>query len=240
MPQPLQTVDAMTDQIRPAMPEQDRAKAFVACGVLLLVFGFLALLARGEPGAWERALLLQFRDPANPARMLGPRWLPEMLRDITSLGSTVVLGLVVAIVASYLALGRKWADLALVLAATLGGQVVSTTAKLLVARARPDLIPGAPMVFTPSFPSGHALLSAVTYLTLGALLSQIEPRRGMKIFYIGAAVALTFVVGASRVALGVHWPTDVLAGWSVGAAWALLCGALAQRLRARRVLEPLV
>ena len=214
--------------------------AWLAITGLLAAFGLLAAYAAsGQTAPFERATLLLFRDPANSAHMLGPRWLPEMLRDLTSLGSTTVLGLVVLTLATSLALARKWANVALFLAATIGGQIASSGLKHIVDRARPDLVPGAPTVFTASFPSGHALLSAVTYLTIGALLSQLEPRRSLRIFYIGVAVALTTLVGLSRVALGVHWPTDVLAGWCIGGAWALFCGLIAGYLRARRELEPL-
>ncbi len=230
----------MTNQRTAKLSVNWSAPALFASAGLLIAFGLLATFASGAPAEWERALLLSFRDPANPARLFGPRWLPEMLRDLTSLGSTIVLGFVVLTVGSYLALARKLADLAFVLGATIGGQLLSIAAKVLVARARPDLIPGAPIVFTLSFPSGHALLSAVTYLTLGVLLAQLEPRRRLKAFYLGAAITLTFSVGVSRVALGVHWPTDVIAGWSLGGAWALLCGIVAARLRERRALEPLV
>lgn len=74
-----------------------------------------------------------------------------------------------------------------------------------------------------SFPSGHSKLSAVTYLTLGGLLARMHPQPWVKTYLLLLATLLTFLVGVSRVYPGVHWPTDVLAGWAAGAAWALLC-----------------
>ena len=91
--------------------------------------------------------------------------------------------------------------------------------------------------FTASFPSGHAMLSAVTFLTLGALLAQFAPLRSQRIFAIGGAIALTLLVGGSRVYMGVHYPSDVLAGWALGGGWALLCSGLAELLQKRGAVE---
>lgn len=204
----------------------------LAVAALILVFGLIAEeVSEGDTGAFDRRVLLLFRVPADPGRFLGPAWLPEALRDLTSLGSVVVLSIIILIVLGYLAITRNRFAFAFVLGAVLGGQVISTGLKTLFDRARPDLIPGAPQVFTASFPSGHAMLSAVTYLTLGAMLSRLEPRRGVKMYFLVIAFTLTVLVGISRIALGVHWPTDVLAGWCVGSAWALVCTIVAASVR---------
>lgn len=237
----------MSSTVRDAAPAEETVDPGIAglawlfgLGALALVFGLLAVKVRdGDTAGFDRAILLWFRDPADLARLRGPVWLLEMCRDLTSLGSTAVLGLLLLAVAGYLAFGRKWVDLALVLVSVLGGQAASTVLKLLFERARPDLIPGAPRVFTTSFPSAHAMMSAVTFLTLGALLSRIESRRALKLYAIGAALVVTVIVGTSRVALGVHWPTDVLGGWCVGAGWAMLCSVTAARLKRRGKLERL-
>lgn len=218
-----------------AMPREARwLLALLTVAGLILAFGLLAEeVMEGDTGAFDRRLILLFREPADPSRLLGPTWLPEMLRDITSLGSSVVLAIVTVVVAGYLAIAQSWRALAFVLASVIGGQILGFVLKSLFERARPDLIPGAPQVFTTSFPSAHAMLSAVTYLTIAALLARIEPNPPLKRYYLAVGIALTILIGISRVGLGVHWPTDVLAGWCVGAAWALLCAAVAGGLQAK-------
>ncbi|GGH19088.1 phosphatase PAP2 family protein [Alsobacter metallidurans] len=210
----------------------------LAIAGLVLMFGLLAEeVMEGDTGAFDRRLILLLRQPADPGLLLGPAWLPEMLRDLTSLGSTVVLAIVTIAVVGFLTMARNWRAVALVLGSVVGGQILSTVLKMLFERARPGLIPGAPQVFTASFPSGHAMLAAVTYLTIAALLARIEPRPVLKGYYLTIGVTLTILVGISRVALGVHWPTDVLAGWCVGSAWALLCAWVAARLQKRGELD---
>jgi undecaprenyl-diphosphatase len=220
-------------------PRPDRIEAglllsLLIFAALILVFGMIAEEAmEGDITAFDRRVLLLFRATADPGRLLGPVWVPEALRDVTSLGSVVVLSTVVLTVLGYLAITRNRYAFISVLSTVLSGQIISTGLKILFERARPDLIPGAPHVFTASFPSGHAMLSAVTYLTLGAMLSRLEQRRATKIYLMAVAVTLTIIVGISRVALGVHWPTDVLAGWCVGSAWALVCTTIIARFDLR-------
>jgi undecaprenyl-diphosphatase len=140
-------------------------------------------------------------------------------------------------VLGYLVMVRKRAAALLVLGTVLGGQLLSTALKLFFERSRPDLVPDAPHVFTTSFPSSHAMLSAVTYLTLGALLARVQVSRGARIYPLALAMIVTVLIGVSRVYLGVHWPTDVLAGWCVGSAWALLCWTIALWLQRRGQIE---
>jgi undecaprenyl-diphosphatase len=127
---------------------------------------------------------------------------------------------------------RKWADATLMLVATIGGTLISEGLKVGFSRPRPDLVAHVVEVHSMSFPSGHAMLSAVTYLTVGALLARSQARTAERGYILGAAIVLTLLIGASRVYLGVHWPTDVLAGWCLGAAWALLCWIVATWLTA--------
>lgn len=198
-----------------------------AAAALLAAFGLLAdEVVEGDTLRFDNAVLMLFRDPTAPAVPLGPGWLFEAARDITALGSFSVLGIIVAgIVLQLLLTGAKRTAL-FVLIAVIGGTVISTGLKALFDRPRPDLT-GAVEVFTASFPSGHATVSAVVYLTIGAILAQRDPRVSVRIFYIAVAALLTFIIGCSRVYLGVHFPTDVLAGWSLGTAWALLCFGVA-------------
>jgi undecaprenyl-diphosphatase len=198
-----------------------------AAAALLTAFGLLAdEVVEGDTLRFDNAVLMLFRDPGAPAVPIGPGWLFEAARDITALGSFSVLGIIVAgIVLQLLLTGAKRTAL-FVLVSVIGGTVISTGLKALFDRPRPELT-GAVEVFTASFPSGHATVSAVVYLTIGAILAERDPRVSVRIFYIAVAALLTFIIGCSRVYLGVHFPTDVLAGWSLGSAWALLCFGVA-------------
>jgi undecaprenyl-diphosphatase len=191
----------------------------------------------GDITTFDRTLLLALRETGNPADPIGPSWFEEAARDITALGGHVVLTIVTLATLAYLMMTRKSHAALLVVAAVGGGMLLSTALKLGFERPRPDLVPHAARVYTASFPSGHAMLSAVAYLTLGALLARVQPSRRLKAFLIGLAVILTILVGGSRVYLGVHWPSDVLAGWCVGAAWASLCWFIALQLQRRGQVE---
>ena len=179
---------------------------------------------------FERGLMRALRAPSDPCDPLGPDWVEKFAIDLTSLGSHTVLTLLVLIVTLYLLLMQKRATAALLAGSAVGAALVSHFTKLLVDRARPDVVDHLVEVSTQSFPSGHALLSASIYLTLGALLARQFPQPAVRRYFIGVAVTLTVLVGASRVYLGVHWPSDVIAGWLVGALWAWGCWALAQRI----------
>ena len=159
--------------------------------------------------------------------MLSGRTGWRVAREVTALGSTPVLTGVTLAAAGYLALVGLRSSALLVLAAVGGGTALSSLLKLGFQRPRPELVPHTIQVYTASFPSGHAMLSAVTYLTLGALLMRVQSRWTVKAYVLALAVLTTLLVGASRVYLGVHWPTDVLAGWCIGAAWALICWLVA-------------
>lgn len=196
-----------------------------------LIFLALAMLvADGEPLAIDRYLMLLLRDGADPTRAIGPEWLIGVGRDFTALGSIGVLSFITLAVGGYLALQGRAHMALFVVSAVAAGMVLSWALKLGFDRARPDLVPHATVVYSPGFPSGHALLSAVAYLTLAALLAQIQPRRRLRVFLLSTAALLTLLIGATRVFLGVHWPSDVAAGWAVGAVWASACQLLADRL----------
>lgn len=177
----------------------------------------------------DTEILLAFRVSGRPDDPVGPLWVEEAMRDITGLGSTVVLVMVTAASIVYLLLIRRWREALLVLLTVGVGQVISSLLKLGIDRPRPDLVPHLAEVQTLSFPSGHAMMSAVTYLTLGTMLAGIAPSRPTKIYVLALAVLITLLVGVSRIYLGVHWPSDVLAGWCAGFAWAMLCWLLARR-----------
>ncbi len=227
----------------PRIPVGERLELRIVLLVLLpagAAWGFAELadaVLEGETAAIDRALLLALRSPGNPADPLGPRWLAEMGRDVTALGGVAVLTLLTLLVATFMALRRLWHAAWLLLAAVGSGILVSTLLKIAFERPRPDLVPHGSLVSTASFPSGHSMMAAVVYLTLGAMLARVEPDRRVKVFVLAAAVLLTLLVGVSRVYLGVHWPTDVLAGWTVGAGWALLFWLLTRALQRRGDVE---
>ena len=204
---------------------------FIAVSAILFFAAFVDRVVKGDTRAFDESVLLAFRDRNNPAYTIGPAWLQIMFRDITSLGGYAVVMLISLAVMGYLLMDGKHGAALWVLASVGGGAVLSNLLKLAIERPRPDLVARLVEVNTTSFPSGHATLAAVTYLTLGALLSRFEARRRAKIYVLTVAVGLTFLVGVSRIYLGVHWPTDVLAGWCVGAAWALLCWRIALALQ---------
>lgn len=189
----------------------------------------------GDAHATDRRILQALRDPGDISRPLGPGWLAEAALDWTSLGSTAVVTIVVIAVLGFLLLTRRHGTAALVLASSVGGAILSNVLKQGFDRPRPDLVPELTRHLNPSFPSGHAMTAAVVYLTLAALVATTLKRRREKLYVIGVALSLTLLVGLTRIYLGVHYPTDVLAGWCVGASWAVICWAIARALAARRV-----
>ena len=168
---------------------------------------------------------------------MGPDWVEEMARDLTALGGVAVLVVLTVAVGGFLVLDGKLRMAGFVVLAVAGGVVASSLLKGAFDRPRPQLVPHGSYVYTASFPSGHSMMAAVTYLTLGALLARSQKRRRVRAYLLLSGILLTVGVGVSRVYLGVHWPTDVLAGWTAGAAWALLCWTVAKWLQGRREIE---
>lgn len=200
----------------------------------LTIWGFVtlagAVTGEGTPGIDER-LLTSLRSPNDSSDPIGPRWVEEMARDVTALGSVAVLSIITAVTFLFLLLRRQNRAAFFVLTAVTGGFVASTLLKEVFDRPRPDLVAHATDVFTTSFPSAHSMMSAVTYLTLAALLAQFQSSRRVHAFLIAVGVIFAGLVGVSRVYLGVHWPSDVLAGWAAGGAWALTCLLIARAMQ---------
>jgi undecaprenyl-diphosphatase len=204
----------------------------VTSGLLLAFLQIADEMIEGEMEAFDRTILMMFRDPADPHTVIGPSWVHEMVRDVTALGSFSLLALIVVAVCVYLYLARMKSAALFVLASVLGGTVLSTMLKMGYNRPRPELTTMSEQ-FTASFPSGHAMLSAVTFLTLGALLARFAPTNRLRAFSIFGALVLTLLVGMSRLYMGVHYPSDILAGWCLGSAWALTCSGVALVLQRR-------
>ncbi len=198
------------------------------------VWGFVEIsdaVVEGGTKSFDHTVLLAMRNPTDLSDPIGPSWVEEMGRDFTALGSVGVLAMVTLAVVGYLLLDGKRRIALVVVVATLGALAASTVLKTGFDRPRPELVPHGMHVYTASFPSGHSMLSASTYLTLGALLARVQRRRRIKAYILLVAIFATLVVGISRVYLGVHWPTDVLGGWTAGAGWALMCWLLARWLQ---------
>ncbi|MBN7826951.1 phosphatase PAP2 family protein [Bowmanella dokdonensis] len=176
----------------------------------------------GQSHAIDEKLLLLFRTQANIEDPLGPLWLEDFIRDLTALGSVGILSLLTLLCMGYLLLEQKKRLALLLMTFIASGILASFALKTGFTRPRPDLVPHATEVYTSSFPSGHSMLSSLVYLTLASLGSLLQSRRRNKAYLYCTAVLLSVVVGLSRVYLGVHWPTDVLAGWTMGTVWALL------------------
>ena len=197
--------------------------ALLAALVTYFLFELTGEVLEGETRAFDESVLLMLRDTSDLGMPVGPAWLTKVMTDLTALGGVTVLTLIVTLVVVYLALRRKFRTAAFVTVSILGGWGLSSIMKLGIARPRPEVVQHLVEVTDMSFPSGHAMLSAITYLTLGAMLSRIEEQPSLRYFFPLVAVVLTLLIGLSRVYLGVHYPTDVLGGWAAGTVWA--CGS---------------
>jgi len=218
---------------RLALPRFDNLRSLLkplAAGlvVVLLLLGF-ALLAsevfEGDTHGFDMRLL---RD-AQRIREAHP-WFAEVMRDLSGLGSTVVLTLFTAATAGYLLLVSARITALLVLASTVSCAILISLLKAAFSRMRPDVSFADYAAWGMSFPSGHASMSAAVFLTLGVLTATTRSRLSERLYILAVAAATALLIGASRVALGVHWATDVLAGWAVGAAWAMAWLLIAYRL----------
>ena len=220
--------------------ERGSAVAFIlTIAALLFAFGFIAQeVTKGKTSAFDRHIMLALRSSTDPAVPIGPAWLPEAARDVTSLGSIIVLVIITLAIVGYLFLAGKSSVAWLMLIAVFGGIALSDLLKFAFARARPDIVAPLARVFTTSFPSGHATLSAITYLTIGAVLARSQPSSTISLYVMSLAAFLTMIIGVSRIYLGVHYPTDVLGGWCIGTAWAMGCWAIMTRLQSVGQVEP--
>jgi undecaprenyl-diphosphatase len=207
----------------------------------LALWGFLELAdvaVEGQTHVLDERLIRFFRDGTDPSDPVGPIWVQEAVRDITALGGVTVLALVTLAVAGYVAIRRQYHALAFLLGSICGGGLLVFILKEVFDRPRPELVPHLMKAGGSSFPSGHTLASAVVYLTLGALLARLVKPMNHKLYFLGLALFLTFLIGLSRIYLGVHYPTDVLAGWTMGLTWAITCWLGARHLQQRGSIEP--
>lgn len=208
--------------------------------ILGLVYAFLELaddVGDGETHRVDMAILLALREEGNPRDAIGPEWLESGVRDITALGSAPLLFLFTLAACGFLAFRRQFHGLAVLLVSMAGGWGATISLKGVFARPRPDLVE-IPSYVSHSFPSGHSMMSAVVYLTLGFIVTRFIKPFWFKAYILVLAVGLTFLVGLSRIFLGVHYPSDVVAGWMAGLAWAGFCLLVAEWLQRRGRVEP--
>ena len=194
-------------------------------------------VSEGETRTVDERLLLTLRNQADHTDPVGPEPVEDFMRDITAIGGNGIQVILILGVCGYLWLQNRRKLVGVIVVAIIGGLIISTSLKQGFQRPRPDLVPHEAYTVTTSFPSQHSMMSAVTYLTLGALLASVHRGRRIRAYILMCAVLLTVAVGFSRVYLGVHWPTDVLAGWAGGAAWALLWLAITRWLQTRGAVE---
>jgi undecaprenyl-diphosphatase len=204
--------------------------------LLLVIFGcvfvFVSIADEVREGGTQdldHAVLNSLRVPGDITTPKGPVWLLHVMRDISALGGVAVLTLLTFLVLGFLALQRQWRLALLLFAAVAGSTLLNTAMKRFFDRERPEIGYHLVEAANASFPSGHSMLSATTYLTLGLMLAAITARFWTKVYFLSAAALIVVLVGLSRIYLGVHFPTDVAAGWSIGAAWALGCALIAHR-----------
>lgn len=222
---------------------RDRQELLILAGAVLILalIWLFAVLAgevmKGDTRQFDEWVLSALRQEADPGRVKGPWWLQAGAEDLTALGSPTVLGLTVLAVTGYLFLHGLYRNGLFIFIASVGGWVLNGVLKAAFERTRPDVVPHLREVMSSSFPSGHALTSAAVYLTLGALVMRIAEGRLAKYYCIAIAMFITFLVGSSRVFLGVHYPTDVIAGWLIGMTWALLCWVVERTLERRAGLK---
>ncbi|WP_165230774.1 phosphatase PAP2 family protein [Aquisphaera insulae] len=201
---------------------------------MLAVWGFLEIadgVAEGSTRRFDDWLILRLRHPDDPSRPIGPIWFEDAVRDLTSLGSISILTLVVGAVAGYLWIRRERFALAILFPATIGGLLASVALKAVFNRPRPDPSLRLATAYFSSFPSGHTMNSAVVYLTIGLILSRLMTSARLRAYFLVLAFFLTLVVGLTRIYLGVHYPTDVLAGWAAGVTWMVAVWLLIRRQR---------
>lgn len=204
------------------------------------LFGIAKLASEvfeGDTFAIDKAIIRALRTAGDASELVGPSWIKLAMIDFTALGGAPVLTLVTVLATGSLVAMRRYSTAGFVVLSVSCGAVLSSIIKGIFVRPRPEIVPHLVQVTSTSFPSGHAMNSAIVYLTLAVLLARSEANRQIQFYLIGAAIFLTLLVGTTRVFLGVHWPSDVLAGWVIGAAWAALCSLAAKWLQDHQAIE---
>lgn len=208
-------------------------------GGIWLTFELADGVVNGNTQEADMAFLMSLREGEDADNPIGPRWVEELMRDFTALGGTGVLALIVTSVTIFYLVQGRYKEMLFLLVAVLGAWILSDFLKGWFNRPRPEFVADEAYAYSASFPSGHALLSAATYLTLGSIVAQLVTRNRLKAFVFLLAAFIMILVGFTRMYLGVHYPTDVLAGWVVGSVWAIACWLAFRWLRHREAAKAL-
>jgi undecaprenyl-diphosphatase len=203
-----------------------------ACTLLFVFVKLAGAVGEGNTASFDAKILRALRSPDDPGRPLGPPWMLSVLLDVTAVGSSTVLWLVVLAVLGFLLLQTRFKVALFVFLTCVSGEFLNYAMKRSFNRPRPSVVPHLRDVFSTSFPSGHAMESAIVYLTLGAILMSVAVTRLTKLYIFVVALMLPMIVGISRIYLGVHYPTDVIGGWIIGFVWASVCWLAAHRFEA--------
>jgi len=202
-----------------------------ALAASVFVFAVLAfVISNSNLEGVECDFLFSLRDATEPAVLNGPGWLSYFMLNVTALGGWPLMTVFSALLAFAFALARRWSFLFILLAVVTGESVITGLLKDLFARARPDVVPHLIYASSSSFPSGHAASAAAVYFTAGLALANMATRKALRLYIFAASLSIVFLIGISRVYLGVHYPSDVIAGWCVGAAWASIVWLVAWRI----------
>lgn len=191
-----------------------------ACGFALTRYG---------PAGFDAPLLLWFRASGDAGRLAGPDWAAAFWLGLTWLGDAMPRIVVAGLTVLGLLLLRRWQGALFIAGVLLSGIALSTTLKHWVGRPRPQLVAHLDHVSSQGFPSGHALNSTLFYMAAALMLARFLRRRGERWALYAVATSLSLATGVSRIALGVHYPTDVIAGWIISAAWLWLWFAVARQ-----------
>jgi undecaprenyl-diphosphatase len=215
-------------------------RALAAAALCWAGFAVLAwLVTTGRSGSLDSVGLLFWRGA--DLRPAGPELLLEMVRDVTSLGGVLLRNLIAIAAAVALLFLRLRREAVLLTLTIVLAWLVEFAIKLAVGRPRPEIVPHLTEAGGASFPSGHSFNSAVVFIAVALAFATMSTRQSVRVTIVGSAILLSLVVAWSRVWLGVHFPSDVAAGWLGGAGWAFLATALLHRPAkdmARRAPEP--
>jgi undecaprenyl-diphosphatase len=200
--------------------------AFLGVSALLLFGHIVHAIARGQEWSLDRRILLALRKPGEPQVPIGPLWMEQSAIDISALGGFTLMWLLSAALIGLYLLTQHALEAGLFAVSVIGSSLLNAGVKRLIARPRPFVVPHLANVANGSFPSGHAMLSATAYLTLAVLTSHAMPHETDRIYVVAVTMLFVLAIGLSRIYLGVHWPSDVLGGWCLGAVWALAFSAI--------------